>query len=72
MMIKTLTLFLLFGFQIATMNVIQAQMADLNLEIPSIQFPSLSGTNCILQDRHGFMWFATRTGLKKCDGYQVI
>ena len=31
---------------------------------------SQSNTTCILQDNHGFMWFGTRDGLNKYDGYQ--
>ncbi|HEX9974729.1 MAG TPA: two-component regulator propeller domain-containing protein, partial [bacterium] len=72
MMIKTFTIFLLFGFQIATMNMLQAQIDDLNLENVLVQFPNLSGTTHILQDRYGFMWFGSGTGLKKFDGYQVF
>ncbi len=72
MIIKTITISMLFGFQVATINLTQAQIIDLNLENVLVQFPNLSGTNCILQDRHGFMWFATRAGLKKFDGYHVI
>jgi ligand-binding sensor domain-containing protein/two-component sensor histidine kinase len=28
--------------------------------------------NCILQDRYGFMWFATKDGLNRYDGYQFV
>ncbi|HZE84310.1 MAG TPA: two-component regulator propeller domain-containing protein [Puia sp.] len=31
---------------------------------------SQSNVNCILQDSRGFMWFGTRDGLNKYDGYQ--
>ena len=31
---------------------------------------SQSNVICILQDRRGFMWFGTRDGLNKYDGYQ--
>lgn len=31
---------------------------------------SQSNVTCILQDRHGFMWFGTRDGLNKYDGYE--
>ena len=72
MKIKTIALILLSVFQIATMNVIQAQMVDLNLEKVLAQFPELYGATQILQDRYGFMWFGSGFGLKKFDGYQVI
>ncbi len=32
---------------------------------------SQSNVLTILQDRRGFMWFATRDGLNKYDGYRV-
>src|SRR6185436_7091889 len=28
--------------------------------------------NCILQDRYGFMWFATKDGLNRYDGYHFV
>src|SRR5882757_2890364 len=31
---------------------------------------SQTNVNCILQDSRGFMWFGTRDGLNKYDGYQ--
>src|SRR6266496_5956307 len=31
---------------------------------------SQSNVICILQDSHGFMWFGTRDGLNKYDGYK--
>src|ERR1700681_2771217 len=31
---------------------------------------SQSNTICILQDSRGFMWFGTRDGLNRYDGYQ--
>src|ERR1700694_439722 len=31
---------------------------------------SQSDVTCILQDSRGFMWFGTRDGLNKYDGYQ--
>ncbi len=33
---------------------------------------SQSSATCILQDRHGFLWFGTRDGLNKYDGYRAI
>lgn len=72
-MIKTFPVILLLGFQIATMNMLQAQIEDLNLENVGLQFPNkLAGATHILQDRYGFMWFSSGTGLKKFDGYQVF
>ncbi len=40
-------------------------------EVVPEQGTQLSGVNCIIQDRHGFMWFGTRYGLLKYDGYTV-
>ena len=31
---------------------------------------SQSNVKCILQDKRGFMWFGTRDGLNKYDGYK--
>jgi ligand-binding sensor domain-containing protein len=28
--------------------------------------------SAILQDRRGFMWFGTKDGLNRCDGYQFV
>ena len=47
-------------------------------QVPSLRFHKLSvedglsqnSVNCILQDNSGFMWFGTRAGLNKFDGYQ--
>jgi signal transduction histidine kinase/ligand-binding sensor domain-containing protein len=33
---------------------------------------SQSSVTCILQDKEGFMWFGTRSGLNKYDGYSII
>jgi signal transduction histidine kinase/ligand-binding sensor domain-containing protein/DNA-binding NarL/FixJ family response regulator len=33
---------------------------------------SNSTVNCILQDSKGFMWFGTKDGLNKYDGYQMV
>jgi ligand-binding sensor domain-containing protein/serine phosphatase RsbU (regulator of sigma subunit) len=32
---------------------------------------SQSSVMCILQDRHGFMWFGTQDGLNRFDGYEI-
>src|ERR1700694_5709437 len=32
---------------------------------------SQSNVTCILQDSRGFMWFGTRDGLNKYDGYKI-
>ena len=32
---------------------------------------SQSNVTCIIQDERGFMWFGTRDGLNKFDGYKI-
>jgi len=44
----------------------QSRFAHFNLE----QGLSQSSVYAILQDRHGFMWFGTQSGLNKFDGYR--
>jgi ligand-binding sensor domain-containing protein len=47
-----------------------AQSLNLTFEHLSIsQGLSSSSVYCILQDRHGFMWFGTQDGLNRYDGY---
>jgi len=52
---------------------------NINFDVKTLQFKQLSSSNGlhddevqkVFQDREGFMWFATRFGLCKYDGYQV-
>jgi len=49
---------------------IQAQSQDLNFNFISTDKGLSQNTiHCILQDREGFMWFATEDGLDRYDGY---
>ncbi len=48
----------------------RAQVNDINLEhILTDKGLSQNTIHCILQDSHGFLWFATEDGLDKYDGY---
>jgi ligand-binding sensor domain-containing protein len=33
---------------------------------------SQNAVSALLQDRRGFMWFGTKDGLNRCDGYQFV
>jgi signal transduction histidine kinase/ligand-binding sensor domain-containing protein len=53
-------------------------MPCIHAQKPAVKFKKLStaeglsveNATCILQDRKGFMWFGTRDGLNKYDGYE--
>ncbi len=58
-------------FCLCSHAVLLAQPQNLKFERLSIeQGLSQSAVKCILQDRKGFMWFATADGLNKYDGYR--
>ncbi|MFZ5518086.1 MAG: two-component regulator propeller domain-containing protein [Candidatus Zhuqueibacterota bacterium] len=69
---KKIALIVILLFQITSTNDSHAQITDLYLEYVSSKFPTLSGSAHIIQDRYGFMWFGSRSGLQKFDGYQVV
>lgn len=51
-------------------NFALAQVNDINLEhILTDKGLSQNTIHCVLQDSHGFLWFATEDGLDKYDGY---
>ncbi|MBN1143367.1 MAG: hypothetical protein JXA72_03050 [Bacteroidales bacterium] len=64
--LPTLIFLLLYFF----INLCSAQYQQLVFEhITTREGLSQSTVNHILQDRHGFLWFATNDGLNKYDGY---
>ncbi|MBC7904873.1 MAG: response regulator [Gemmatimonadaceae bacterium] len=65
--IKTLTLSLL----LLTAAICQGQIRNLKFaHLTTANGLSQSNVKCILQDSRGFMWFGTRDGLNKYDGYK--
>jgi signal transduction histidine kinase/ligand-binding sensor domain-containing protein/CheY-like chemotaxis protein len=50
-------------------STIKSQQADLPFENFSLDEGMPTVTNCIIQDKIGFLWFATNSGLYKYDGY---
>ncbi|GAB4003781.1 hypothetical protein GCM10028808_00060 [Spirosoma migulaei] len=60
--------FLLAGFWITLPAQSQQQQARFTY-LTTNQGLSQNNVTCILQDRKGFMWFGTRDGLNKYDGY---
>jgi signal transduction histidine kinase/ligand-binding sensor domain-containing protein/DNA-binding response OmpR family regulator len=62
---------LLLLLQVASIPVL-SQKQNLKFEHLSVKEGlSHSNVRCILQDKHGFMWFGTRDGLNKYDGYKL-
>jgi len=52
----------------------QSPGSDYRIEFEEVvpkQGPHPSAMTCIIQDRHGFMWFGTSYGLLKYDGYTM-
>ena len=51
---------------------ITSQQTELHFENFSVDEGMPTATNCILQDRSGYLWFATLSGLYKYDGYSFV
>lgn len=67
-------LFLLIFFS-AFMNSRGADLPEKHLKFETLTINdglSQGMINCILQDRYGFMWFATKDGLNRYDGYRFV
>jgi ligand-binding sensor domain-containing protein len=58
------------AFFVVSQNIIYSQTSNIAFDKITIKDGlSQSTVNYILQDKHGFMWFATYGGLNKYDGY---
>lgn len=65
-------LFIIFALQLVSI-IVCAQVHDIKFQHLSSQHGLSHGVvNCILQDKEGFMWFGTRDGLNKYDGYNFL
>jgi signal transduction histidine kinase/ligand-binding sensor domain-containing protein/CheY-like chemotaxis protein/AraC-like DNA-binding protein len=56
-------------FSLTFISSINTQPVELPFENFSLDEGMPTVTNCILQDRTGYLWFATNSGLYKYDGY---
>lgn len=66
--ISILALLLLIGISLIPKST-SAQNSDLNFDYLSIEDGlSQTAVNCIIQDREGYMWFGTQSGLNKYNG----
>ncbi|WP_114790754.1 two-component regulator propeller domain-containing protein [Niabella yanshanensis] len=63
---------LTFLFEILTVSICHAQIPDIRFKhITSEQGLSNSTVEVIFQDSRGFIWFGTRDGLNRYDGYNI-
>src|SRR5215212_141448 len=68
---KTVHYFFCFFFQAIAYLAIGQARSNIHFEHLGIdQGLSQSNVICVLQDKRGFMWFGTRDGLNKYDGYK--
>ena len=59
-------------FFLLFVSTITPQKSKIKFEHLSVEHGlSNNGVFCIIQDRQGFMWFATFDGLNKYDGYTI-
>jgi ligand-binding sensor domain-containing protein/two-component sensor histidine kinase len=66
-------LFLLIISSVLLADVVPIPEKNLNFGLLTINDGLSQGmVNCILQDKYGFMWFATRDGLNRYDGHRFV
>ena len=62
-------IYLWFSIILFPYRYLQSQSQELTFEHLSVDEGMPTVINCILQDRTGYLWFATNSGLYKYDGY---
>lgn len=69
---STLFLFVFIFYHIILSPNIHSQQSDLTIETFSVVEGTPTAVNYILQDKIGYLWFATNSGLYKYDGYSFV